>query len=68
MWRQEMLPSILHGRHFNTIGGFSFKNFVPDIFDQTSYVIIIGYFVRFHVLTAASMKMDVFWVVAPRNL
>jgi hypothetical protein len=36
MWRQEILPSILHGCHFDTISIFSFKNFVPDIFDQTS--------------------------------
>jgi hypothetical protein len=38
MWRQEMLPSILHGCHFNTISSFFLKNFVPDIFDQTSYI------------------------------
>jgi hypothetical protein len=38
MWRQEMLPSILHGCHFDTISSFSTKKFVPDIFDQTSYV------------------------------
>jgi hypothetical protein len=37
MWHQEMLPSILHGCHFDTISSFSLKNFVPDIFDQTSY-------------------------------
>jgi hypothetical protein len=37
MWRQEMLSSILHGCHFDTISSFSIKNFVPDIFDQTSY-------------------------------
>jgi hypothetical protein len=36
MWRQEMLPSILHGFHFDTISSFSFQYFVPDIFDQTS--------------------------------
>jgi hypothetical protein len=29
MWRQEMLPSILHGCHF------FFKIFVPDIFYKT---------------------------------
>jgi hypothetical protein len=38
MWRQEMLPSILHGYHFDTISSFSIKNFVPDIFDQTLYI------------------------------
>jgi hypothetical protein len=27
MWRQEMLPSILHGCHFDTISSFSIKNF-----------------------------------------
>jgi hypothetical protein len=32
MWRQEMLPSILHGCHFDTISSFSVKNVVPDIF------------------------------------
>jgi hypothetical protein len=37
MWRQEMLPSILHGCHFDTISSSSIKNSVPDIFDQTSY-------------------------------
>jgi hypothetical protein len=37
IWRQEMLPSTLHGCHFDTISSFSIKNFVPDIFDQTSY-------------------------------
>jgi hypothetical protein len=37
MWRQEMLPRILHGCHFDTISSFSFKNVVPGIFDQTSY-------------------------------
>jgi hypothetical protein len=26
MWRQEMLPSILHGCHLDTISSFSFKN------------------------------------------
>jgi hypothetical protein len=31
-----MLPSILHGCEFDTISSFSIKNFVPDIFDQTS--------------------------------
>jgi hypothetical protein len=36
MWRQEMLPSALDGCHFDTICSFSIKNFVPDIFDQTS--------------------------------
>jgi hypothetical protein len=36
MWRHEMLPSILHGCHFDTISCFSFENFVPDIFYQTS--------------------------------
>jgi hypothetical protein len=36
MWRQEMLPSILHGCHFDTIRSSSIKNVVPDIFDQTS--------------------------------
>jgi hypothetical protein len=25
MWRQEMLPSILHGCHFDTISSFSIK-------------------------------------------
>jgi hypothetical protein len=35
-----MLPSILHGCHFNTISSFSPKNFVPDIFDQTLYLCI----------------------------
>jgi hypothetical protein len=39
MWHQEMLPSIPCGCHFDTISSFSIKNFVPDIFDQTSYVI-----------------------------
>jgi hypothetical protein len=44
MWRQEMLPSIVHGCHFDTISSFSLKNFVPDIFDQTSYnKILSGY-------------------------
>jgi hypothetical protein len=33
-----MLSSILHGCHFDTISSFSTKNFVPDIFDQTSYI------------------------------
>jgi hypothetical protein len=37
MWHQEMLPSILHGCHFDTISSFSIKNSVPDDFDQTSY-------------------------------
>jgi hypothetical protein len=37
MWHQEMLPSNLHGYHFDTISSFSIRNFVPDIFDQTSY-------------------------------
>jgi hypothetical protein len=36
MWRKEMLPSILHGCHFDTISSFS-KNVAPYIFDQTSY-------------------------------
>jgi hypothetical protein len=36
MWRQEMLPSTLHGCHFDTTGSFSIQNFVPDIFYQTS--------------------------------
>jgi hypothetical protein len=31
-WRQEMLPSILHGCHFDTISSFSINNFVPGIF------------------------------------
>jgi hypothetical protein len=38
MWRQEMLPSILHGCHFDIISSFSIQNVVPDIFDQTLYV------------------------------
>jgi hypothetical protein len=38
MWRQAMLPSVLHGCHFDTISSFSIKNFAPDIFDHTSYV------------------------------
>jgi hypothetical protein len=33
MWHQEMLPSILHGCHFDTTSSFSTENFVPDIFD-----------------------------------
>jgi hypothetical protein len=37
MWLQEMLPSILHGCHFDTIS-FSIKYYVLDIFDQTSYI------------------------------
>jgi hypothetical protein len=37
IWRLEMLPSILHCCHFDTISSFSSKQFVPDIFDQTSY-------------------------------
>jgi hypothetical protein len=41
MWCQEMLPSILHGCHFDTICSFSVKNFVPDIFDQTSYHLLL---------------------------
>jgi hypothetical protein len=32
VWRQEMLPSILHGCHFDTISSLSLKNVVPDIF------------------------------------
>jgi hypothetical protein len=36
MWRQEMLPSILYGCHFDNFCTFSIKNFVPDIY-QTSY-------------------------------
>jgi hypothetical protein len=40
MWCQEMLPSILHGCHFDTISSFSIKNFVPDIFDQTSFLAV----------------------------
>jgi hypothetical protein len=32
MWRQEMLPSILHGCHFDAVSSFSLKNFVLDIF------------------------------------
>jgi hypothetical protein len=42
IWRQEMMPSILRGCHFDTISSFCIKNFVPNIFDQTSYVYIIG--------------------------
>jgi hypothetical protein len=37
MWRQEMLPSILHGCHSDTISNFCIKKIVPDIFDQTSF-------------------------------
>jgi uncharacterized membrane protein YesL len=33
-----------------------------------SVVYIMMYLVRFQVVTAASMKMAVFWVVAPYNL
>jgi hypothetical protein len=40
VWRQEMLLSILHGCHFDTISSFSTKKIVPDIFDQTSYICI----------------------------
>jgi hypothetical protein len=34
MWRQEMLPNILYGCHFDTVSSFCIKNFALDIFDQ----------------------------------
>jgi hypothetical protein len=37
MRRPEMLPSILHGCHFDTISSFSTNNFDPDIFYHTLY-------------------------------
>jgi hypothetical protein len=46
MWRQKM-SSILHGCHFGTISSFCIKNFVPDIFDQTSYMQSQGSWVSF---------------------
>jgi hypothetical protein len=36
-WHQKMLPNILHGCPLDTSSSFAIKNFVPDIFDQTSY-------------------------------
>jgi hypothetical protein len=48
MWRQEMLSSILHGCHFDTISSFSSKNFVPDIFYLTSYdVHLVRYLLKY---------------------
>jgi hypothetical protein len=38
VWRQELLPSILHGCHFDTINSFCIKIFFPNTFYQTSHV------------------------------
>jgi hypothetical protein len=50
MWRQEMLPSILHGCHFDNISSFSIK--------MSSRIFLIKPIILIYVDV-------IFWVVAP---
>jgi hypothetical protein len=57
-----MLPSILHGCHFDTISSFSIKNFVPDIFDQISYADCSNVFLTSKKSSVLSLTLSLYYL------